>query len=108
MTDLAKRAVACKGWRWLPGMLLRKYGRLLRVDAGHIYTDTCGWSSDEALTWKGGLAIDLTDLDHVYPGMPVVMWGDGLAVELVARSANTIAADLFTGLTARVPVSVAH
>ena len=54
------------------------------------------------------VAIDLTDLDHVYTGMPVVMWGDGLAVELVARSANTIAADLFTGLTARVPVSVAH
>lgn len=21
MTDLAKRAVACKGWRWMPGML---------------------------------------------------------------------------------------
>lgn len=21
MTDLAKRAVACKGWRWVPGML---------------------------------------------------------------------------------------
>ncbi|MBJ7264269.1 MAG: alanine racemase [Burkholderiaceae bacterium] len=54
------------------------------------------------------VAIDLTDLDHVCAGMPVVMWGDGLAVELVARSANTIAAALFTGLTARVPVSVAH
>ena len=21
MTELAKRAVACKGWRWMPGML---------------------------------------------------------------------------------------
>ena len=28
MTDLAKRAVACKGWRWMPGMALvrRKHG----------------------------------------------------------------------------------
>ena len=26
MTELAKRAVACKGWRWMPGMLAAETG----------------------------------------------------------------------------------
>ena len=30
MIDLAKRAVACKGWRWMPGMLARCGGRKMR------------------------------------------------------------------------------
>lgn len=51
------------------------------------------------------VAIDLTDLDHITTGMPVVMWGAGLPIELVANASNTIAAELLTGLTARVPVS---
>jgi hypothetical protein len=29
--DLARRAVACKGWRWLPGMRLRSIRAYLRV-----------------------------------------------------------------------------
>jgi alanine racemase len=52
------------------------------------------------------VAIDLTGLDNVHAGMPVLMWGEGLPVELVAASAHTIAAELFTCLTARVPVSL--
>ena len=27
--DLARRAVACPGWRWLPGMLTRQHGRVI-------------------------------------------------------------------------------
>ena len=30
-TDLARRATACKGWRWLPGMRLRSIRVYLRV-----------------------------------------------------------------------------
>ena len=29
---LARRAVACKGWRWMPGMLTLDGWRILRVD----------------------------------------------------------------------------
>ena len=36
MMDLGRRAVACKGWRWMPGMLVprRGYGRLDDDDVG--------------------------------------------------------------------------
>jgi len=30
MSDLAKRALACKGWRWLPGMVAGCGGRRVR------------------------------------------------------------------------------
>jgi hypothetical protein len=43
MSDLAKRAVACKGWRWMPGMrwigsVAENTGRLIvfRSPPGHI------------------------------------------------------------------------
>jgi hypothetical protein len=33
-TDLARRAVACKGWRWLPGMKTNsKFSRVVAVDS---------------------------------------------------------------------------
>ena len=31
MTELAKRAVACKEWMWMPGMRLRSIRRYLRI-----------------------------------------------------------------------------
>jgi len=41
MTDLAKRAVACKHWRWMPGMLIRTIGgptdRIAGIDATYIH-----------------------------------------------------------------------
>ncbi|ARP93583.1 alanine racemase [Bordetella genomosp. 13] len=50
------------------------------------------------------MIIDLDGIDHAAPGMPVVLWGTpDLPVETVAASAGTIAAELLTGLTARVP-----
>ena len=45
MTELAKRAVACRGWRWMPGMLAADTG--LRLD--EMTTD-----------WEGTLP-DLSD-----------------------------------------------
>lgn len=38
--DLGRRAVACRGWRWLPGMLARA-GR--RKDDYRIVSVTDGW-----------------------------------------------------------------
>ena len=33
--DLARRAVACKGWRWMPGMQTdSKFARVVAVDSG--------------------------------------------------------------------------
>jgi hypothetical protein len=37
--DLGKRAVACKKWRWMPGMLVRCPGYQSRLDE-----DTFGWN----------------------------------------------------------------
>jgi alanine racemase len=49
------------------------------------------------------LAVDLDGIEEAAPGAAVVLWGDGLPVEEVAASAGTIAAELLTGLTRRVP-----
>jgi hypothetical protein len=38
--ELGARAVACKGWRWLPGMLARYYGD---GAAWHLLTDGDGY-----------------------------------------------------------------
>ncbi|WP_323018717.1 alanine racemase [Castellaniella sp.] len=49
------------------------------------------------------LAIDLTDAGDIALDAPITLWGAELPVERVAASATTIAAELLTGLTARVP-----
>ena len=41
--SLSRRAVACKGWRWMPGMLLDRNERLVGIDEegcpyGHSHT----------------------------------------------------------------------
>ena len=48
------------------------------------------------------LAIDLTELPHAQPGSIVTLWGPDLPVEQVAHHAGTIAADLLSGLNARI------
>jgi alanine racemase len=55
------------------------------------------------------MAVDISHLRHVEVGTPVVLWGtSGLPVEMVARAIGTIAADLLTGLTSRVPILAAN
>lgn len=49
------------------------------------------------------LALDLRGVGGVRPGDPVVLWGDGLPCDEIARAAGTIAYELFCGVTARVP-----
>jgi len=49
------------------------------------------------------LAVDVTDLGPVAVGMPVVLWGEGLPVEEVARWAGTIPYELLCAVSQRVP-----
>lgn len=48
------------------------------------------------------VAADVTDLPAVAPGDPVVLWGDGVPVEEVARHAGTIPYELICGVSQRV------
>lgn len=50
------------------------------------------------------LCVDLTDCPTAHVGSPVTLWGDGLPAERVAAAAGTIAYELFTAITPRVPV----
>ena len=48
-SDLGKRAVACEGWRWMPGMLCRIGSGQIRVHqagAGLLYGADRVWSDD--------------------------------------------------------------
>jgi alanine racemase len=46
--------------------------------------------------------LDLTDCPGVAAGDEVILWGDGLPVEEVARHAGTIPYALLCGITQRV------
>ncbi|MBK1629154.1 alanine racemase [Thiohalocapsa halophila] len=51
------------------------------------------------------LTVDLTDQPDARPGDPVQLWGDAVPANDVAAASDTIAYQLFTGLSRRVPVS---
>jgi alanine racemase len=54
------------------------------------------------------MAVDLGPVPMAGIGSPVTLWGtSALPVEEVAARAGTIAAELLTGLSARVPVASA-
>ena len=50
------------------------------------------------------IAVDLTALPGAGVGTPVTLWGEGLSADEVGAAAGTISYELFTKLTARVPV----
>ena len=50
------------------------------------------------------LYVDLSELPDARVGSPVVLWGDGLAVEEVAHAAGTVSYELLCALAARVPI----
>ncbi len=52
------------------------------------------------------IAVDVTDLDPVHVGTPVVLWGEDLPVEEVARHAGTIPYELLCGVSQRVPLEL--
>jgi len=52
------------------------------------------------------MAVDLTPVPSAKLFSPVVLWGEALPVEEVARAAGTIAYELLASLSPRVPVIV--
>jgi alanine racemase len=52
------------------------------------------------------LQVDLSALPDAGVGSPVVLWGEGMPIEEVARAAGTISYELMCALTSRVPVIV--
>lgn len=50
------------------------------------------------------LSVDLSSIPEAKPGSKVVLWGDGLPVDDVAKAAGTIGYELLCALAARVPV----
>jgi alanine racemase len=52
------------------------------------------------------ITIDLSDAPEARVGDPVVLWGDGLSVERLARAAGTIPYELLCGVTQRVAMRV--
>lgn len=50
------------------------------------------------------LCVDLSDLPHAAVGTPVVLWGDGLSVDEVAKAAGTISYELLCALAGRVAI----
>ena len=66
------------------------------VVAGHV-APLAGRVSMDMIT------VDVTDIDTVEPGAPVVLWGDTPTVDEVAAQAGTIGYELMTRLTRRVP-----
>ncbi len=53
------------------------------------------------------LCVDLTPCPNAHVGSPVTLWGGDLPAERVAAAAGTIAYELFTALSSRVPVEEA-
>lgn len=49
------------------------------------------------------LTVDLNGISEAGVGSPVTLWGEGLPVEEVAKSAQTISYELLTALSPRVP-----
>ncbi len=49
------------------------------------------------------ITVDLRGVESPVPGTEAVLWGAGLPVEEIAGAAGTIAYELLTGVTARVP-----
>jgi alanine racemase len=52
------------------------------------------------------IAVDVTDLQSVHVGTPVLLWGEALPVEEVARHAGTIPYELLCGVSQRVPLEL--
>ena len=52
------------------------------------------------------LAVDVSALDTVQVGAPVVLWGEGLPVEEVAHHAGTIPYELLCSVSQRVPLEL--
>lgn len=74
----------------------------------HAGTDTPAWVAGNRIRLIGRvsmdmLAVDLTGAPEASPGDIVELWGPHVSVDEIAHHAGTIAYELLTGITARVP-----
>ena len=51
------------------------------------------------------ITVDISDMPDAYIGSSVTLWGEGLSADEVGAAAGTLSYELFTKLTARVPVA---
>jgi hypothetical protein len=106
MEDLAKRAVACPGWRWMPGMLIQTVGgptdRIAGIDSTFIHA----WAESQQTENPRGMWIryrldrmnkhgvpDLSDAATVGALLALVReaWGDPwIRVEPMSREWRTL------------------
>jgi alanine racemase len=54
------------------------------------------------------ITVDITDLPEAGVGSPVVLWGEGLPVDEVARAASTVGYELLCAVAPRVPFIVSN
>jgi alanine racemase len=54
------------------------------------------------------ITVDITELPEANVGSPVVLWGDGLPVDEVARAASTVGYELLCAVAPRVPFIVSN
>lgn len=66
------------------------------VLVGNTRTQLVGRVSMDMIT------VDCSQIPNAHIGMPVVLWGEGLPIELVANVAGTISYELTCGITPRV------
>jgi hypothetical protein len=59
--ELAQRAVACPGWRWMPGMLTLHGLRILRVEDDGSYVLAIPREWNQPILVEGEYLPDLTD-----------------------------------------------
>lgn len=74
----------------------------------HAGTGTPAWVNGQRIRLIGRvsmdmLAVDLSNAPGTRPGDRVELWGPNVSVDEVARHSGTIAYELLTGITARVP-----
>lgn len=74
----------------------------------HAGTDTPAWVAGHRIRLIGRvsmdmLAVDLTGAPEASPGDTVELWGPHVSVDEIAHHAGTIAYELLTGITVRVP-----
>ncbi len=54
------------------------------------------------------ITVDITELPEANVGSPVVLWGEGLPVDDVARAASTVGYELLCAVAPRVPFVVSN
>lgn len=88
---LARRAVACRGWRWMPGMLCADGTRLCRYDGRQRWTAVKG--GIKVYVWAG--IPDLTDPATLGCLLALVReaWGDPLAYTMAYCGRWTLCSD---------------